>query len=107
MSNARVYSFGGGHPFRQRAHAAHQQQQQRGGGGGSAAASPLLQLVQLAPLLLLLLFTFMQSRSQPPYSLNRTREYNQQFQTGTYGVAFWVRDAQQLHRDYPPGSRER
>ena len=77
----RVYSFGG-QPFRQRAHAAHQQQQPRG--GGTAAASPLLQLVQLAPLLLLLLFTFLQSRSQPPYSLNRTREYSQQFQTSTY-----------------------
>lgn len=105
MSGARVYSFGGGHPFAQRRHAAHQQQQ-RGGGGGTAA-SPLLQLVQLAPLLLLLLFTFLQSRSQPPYSLNRTREYSQQFQTSTYSVPFWVRDAQQLHRDYPPGSRER
>lgn len=80
---ARVYSFGG-QPFRQRAHAAHQQHQQHRGGGGTAAASPLLQLVQLAPLLLLLLFTFLQSRSQPPYSLNRTREYSQQFQTSTY-----------------------
>ena len=106
MAGARVYSFGGGHPFRQRGHPGHAQQQ-RGGGGGGSAANPLMQLVQLAPLLLLLLFTFLQSRGQPPYSLHRTREYSQQFQTGTYGVAFWVRDAQQLHRDYPPGSRER
>lgn len=104
-----MYSFGGaaGNPFA-RAHVARQ-----GGGGGARgqqqaqAANPMMQLVQLLPLLMLLLFTFLSSRSQPAYSLSATREYGQQFATATHAVPFWVRNAQQLHRDYPPGSRER
>lgn len=46
---------------------------QHGGGGGGghqqAAASPLLQLMQFAPLLLLLLFSYLSRPSQPVYSL--------------------------------------
>jgi hypothetical protein len=63
--------------------------------------------VQLAPLLLLLLFTFLSGRSAPPYSLHRTREYRQEQATAAYEVPFFVKDAQQLQKQYPTGSRER
>lgn len=101
--------FGGGQPFAQRAaqRAAGQQQHAQQGGAGSAAHSPLLQLIQLMPLLLLLLFTFLSSRSQPAYSLQPNREYRTEFATSTYEVSFWVKDAQQHHKQYPAGSRER
>lgn len=105
----RTAGFGAPNPFFARAHAARQGGGRAGGGpgGASGAASPLLQLVQLLPLLLLLLFTFLSGRSQPTYSLQRTREYASQLSTATYEVPFWVRDTATLAKDYPPGSRAR
>ena len=108
------FGGGGGNPF-QRQHAAQQQQRQRqqqqqgggGGGGGSAASNPMVQLMQMLPLLMLLLFTFLSSRSSPPYSLQRSREYQYEQATATYEVPFWAKDPQQLQKAYPPGSRER
>lgn len=102
----RAGGFGGGHPFAQRP-AAGRQQGGRGPAQQQQQPNPMLQLVQLAPLLLLLFFTFLSSRSQPTYSLHRTREYSQEFATATYEVPFWVPDAAALHKQYPPGSRER
>ncbi|PSC74428.1 T-complex 1 subunit beta [Micractinium conductrix] len=105
MGGGMYRAAGGGPPFaRQRQHAhAHA----RGGGAQPSAAAPWVQLVQLAPLLLLLLFTFMSGRSAPAYSLQRTREYRTQLATATYEVPFWVRDAAAVAKDYPLGSRER
>ena len=94
--------FGGAQRQRQ-----HQQQQQQQAGVAAAPSNPLVQLVQMLPLLLLLFFSFFGNRSQPAYSLTATRDYRQQMATAAYEVPFWVRDAQQLHSSYPPGSRER
>ncbi len=104
----RTAGFGTTNPFFARAQAARQGGGRQGGGPGAASAgSPMLQLVQLLPLLLLLLFTFLSGRSQPTYSLQRTRDYASQLSTATYEVPFWVRDTAALAKDYPPGSRAR
>jgi hypothetical protein len=103
------FGGGGGNPFQQQ-HAAEQQQQrqqQQQGGGGSTASNPMVQLMQMLPLLMLLLFTFLSSRSSPPYSLQRSREYQYEQATATYDVPFWAKDPQQLQKAYPAGSRER
>lgn len=102
----RTAGFGAANPFFARAHAA-RQGGARQQGAASPAASPMLQLVQLLPLLLLLVFTFLSGRSQPPYSLHRTRQYASQLATSTYEVPFWAKDAAALAKDYPPGSRAR
>ncbi|KAL4430644.1 hypothetical protein ABPG75_005900 [Micractinium tetrahymenae] len=102
----RTAGFGGANPFFARAQAP-RQAGARQGGGAAADSSPMLQLVQLLPLLLLLVFTFLSGRSQPPYSLQRTREYASQMSTATYEVPFWVKDTAALAKNYPAGSRER
>lgn len=104
----RTAGFGTTNPFFARAQAARQGGGRQGGGPGAASAgSPMLQLVQLLPLLLLLVFTFLSGRSQPTYSLQRTRDYASQLSTATYEVPFWVRDTAALAKDYPPGSHAR
>ncbi|GAB4818131.1 hypothetical protein N2152v2_005177 [Parachlorella kessleri] len=95
--HVRMYRAGQG-----RRHAGQQQGQQQ-----QQPASPLIQLMQFAPLILLLLFSFLSRPSQPVYSLSKSRDFPHHFATATYEVPYYVADAQAFHKNYPPGSRER
>lgn len=63
--------------------------------------------MQLLPLLLLLLFTFLSGSDTPVYQLRQTRTYAQPQETGILKVPYFVQDAADFAKQYPEGSNGR
>lgn len=90
----------GGQPFGRRP--------QQGNGDRSGGLPPqLAQLLQLAPILLLVLITFLSRSSAAPYSLNKTRDYAVAQHTSAHDVPYYVPSARAFEGDYPRASAKR
>ncbi|KAG2483613.1 hypothetical protein HYH03_017555 [Edaphochlamys debaryana] len=104
----RHHGHGHGHGHNSGHHAAH------GGGGGANAAADqqnqraaILGLLQLAPIALILLFTFFSTSQSPPYSLVQESGYKVELLTARLSVPFYVKSVAELERAYPVGSSAR
>ncbi|EIE27752.1 DnaJ-domain-containing protein [Coccomyxa subellipsoidea C-169] len=75
--------------------------------GPQQPVNPVTQLLHFLPVVLLLLFTFLQMPGQPEYNLDKVAEYRSQVETARLGVPFFVKDAAAFQRSHPKGGRER
>ena len=88
--------FFGMPPQHRRAAPRRPQHAQQGGGGGEAMN---INLVQLAPLFLLLAFSLLSSLSlggDTPYALRQSPDYSLERQTVASGVQYWVSESFEL-----------
>jgi|UniRef100_A0A2N9IA40 DnaJ family protein B protein 12 len=76
----------------------------RGGDNGSGGGFNVRMLIQLLPVLLILLLSFMPS-SEPIYALSRSYPYEYRFTTQK-GVNYYVKTTK-FEQEYPPDSAER
>lgn len=76
----------------------------RGGGDNGSGGFNLRMLIQLLPVLLILLLSFLPS-SDPIYALSRSYPYEYRFTTQK-GVNYYVKTTK-FEQDYPPGSTQR
>lgn len=67
----------------------------------------LAQLLQLAPLLLLILITFVSRSSPPAYSLQKSRDYAVPMHSDRYNVPYFVASARSFETEYPVNSQQR
>ncbi|KAL6770549.1 hypothetical protein ACKKBF_B31715 [Auxenochlorella protothecoides x Auxenochlorella symbiontica] len=103
QQGARVYraNFGGGqHPFAGRPRA--QQHAEV-----NSLPPQIRQLLQLAPLLLLLLVTFMSRPSAPVFSLHKTADYPVMLSTVRHEVPYYVPNLKAFEKEYPARSQPR
>ncbi|KAK9830407.1 hypothetical protein WJX72_011593 [[Myrmecia] bisecta] len=83
------------------------QQQRPAGAQAQQASNPILQLMHLLPVLLLLLFTFFSSPSDPVFSLDPTGDYRDAQTTRQFKVPYYVKNNAEFEKQHPHNSRER
>lgn len=101
--------FGGGNRqganvFRHNFGGPPRQQQQ---GGQAQQSNPIHQLLHVIPVIILLLFTFLSSPSEPAFSLDRTSAFTDEMRTRTSSVPFFVKNQDEFEQKHPIGKRDR
>lgn len=70
-------------------------------------SNPIHQLLHVIPVVILLLFTFLSSPSEPAFSLDRTSGFADEMRTRTSSVPFFVKNQEEFEQKHPIGKRDR